>query len=345
MSPKAVHTFFIPGGSIVTHDELLTKLGVEVNKTFCMTEDQLIAACADADAVLALGAKVIPGYELTNKVIESLPNCKVIACLGIGYDTVDVKTATEHGICVTNVPDYCLEEMSDQALALILYCARKFYSVIPAVKEGKWTTNPETLNSLKPVHRLSEQTLGLIGFGNIPRTLVGKVRSLGFRILVHDPYVPDTVFKIFRVQSVSLDELLRESDFVSLHAALTPENHHMISTKELKRMKNTAHLINTARGGLVDEEALIKALNEGVIAGAGLDVLEGEPPSPDNPLFNVPNCVVTGHFGNYSEESHVEMWLRPWEEAARIFQNKWPQGLVNPQVKDRFIEKWGITPT
>lgn len=344
MSQKAVHTFFVPGGSVVTYDELLTKLGVEVTKTFCMTEDQLIAACSEADAVLALGAKVIPGYEFNQKVIESLSKCKIIACLGIGYDTVDVSAATDSGICVTNVPDYCIEEMSDQTLALIMYCARKLYKVIPAVKEGKWTTNPETLNSLKPVRRLSEQTLGLIGFGNIPRALVAKARALGLRIIAHDPYAPTTMFKLFRVESVGLDRLLRESDFISLHAALTPETERMIGAKQFENMKRTAYLVNTARGGLVDEEALYAALSEGMIAGAALDVLETEPASPDNPLFKLENCVITGHFGNYSEESHVEMWLRPWEEAARMLQNKWPHGLVNPQVRDKFTAKWGVSP-
>ena len=344
MALKAVHTFWIPGGAVVTHDDLLTSLGIQVEKTFCLTEDQIISACADADAALALGAQVIPGYGFTRKVIENLNKCRIIACLGIGYDTVDVKAATEHGICVTNVPDYCIEEMSDQALALLLYCARKFYKVVPAIKAGKWTTNPETLNSLKPVHRLTKQTLGLLGFGNIPRTLVPKARALGFRIIAYDPYCPDTVFKIFRVESVGLDQLLKESDFISIHAALTPETEHMLGAEQFKKMKSTAHIINTARGGLVDEAALYNALVDGTIAGAGLDVLEQEPANPDNPLFKLENCVITGHFGNYSEESHIEMWRRPWEEAARIFQNKWPQGVVNPQVKEKFVAKWGVNP-
>jgi D-3-phosphoglycerate dehydrogenase len=194
------------------------------------------------------------------------------------------------------------------------------------------------------MHRLSGQTLGLIGFGRIPRTIVPKAKSFGLRIIAHDPNLPNTMFKRFAVESVGLDQLLEESDFVSLHASLTPETKHMMGLQQFKRMKPSAYLINTARGELVDEKALYTALSKGLIAGAGLDVLETEPPSPDNPLLKLNNILITGHSAYYSEESTEELFRRPWEEVARVLQGKWPHGLVNPQVKERFKAKWGTHP-
>ena len=337
---KVVHTLFIPG-AVITHEGLLAGLDVEVVKTLCPNEDQIIAATSDADAVMGAGGKILPDYRFSRKVIENLTKCKIIALLGIGYDTVDLKAATEYGICVTNVPDYCLDEVSDHTMTLILACARKLYRLIPEIKAGKWTATQEGMALLKPVHRLRGQTLGLAGFGNIPRTMVPKAKAFGFRILAYDPYVPQPTFKVFGVESASLDRLLEESDFVSLHAALTPENEGMIGIEQFKKMKPTACLINTARGGLVDEEALYTALSQGLIAAAGIDVLEPEPPNPDKPLFKLDNILITGHSAHYSEEADEELWRRPWEEVSRVLRGEWPHGFVNPQVKEKFVAKWG----
>ena len=343
MSFKVVDTFYA-SGIVPTYDELLTKLGAEVEKTFCTTEEELISACSEADAVIALGIRITPGYIFSLKVIESLNKCRLIALTGIGYDSVDIAAATEKGICVANVPYYCLEEVSDHAMALILACARKFYQLFPDIKNGKWSTQADYLSALRPLHRLSGQTLGLIGFGNIARTLVPKARAFGLRIIAYSPHVPNAFFKTFEVESVKLDQLLEESDFVSMHTNLTPETKHMIGLEQFKRMKPTAYFINTARGELVDERALHTALSEGLIAGAGLDVLESEPPDHDNPLLKLNNVLISGHFAYYSEESREELFRWPWEEVARVLQGKWPQGLVNPQVKERFIVRWGIHP-
>jgi len=340
LSFKVVVTFYVPR-IVPTYDELLTELGAVVEKTFCATEEELISACSEADAVIALGIRITPGYIFSSKVIENLNKCRLIALTGIGYDNVDVAAATEKGVCVANNPYYCLEEVSDHAMALMLACARKFYQLLPDVKSGKWSTQPDYLSALKPLHRLSGQTLGLIGFGNIARTLVPKARVFGFRIIGYAPHVPEVWFKTFRVQSVELDRLLEESDFVSLHTALTPETRHMMGLEQFKKMKRTAYFINTARGELVDERALYAALSGGLIAGAGLDVLESEPTSSDNPLLKLSNVLITGHFAYYSEESREELFRRPWEEIARVWHGEWPQGLVNPQVKERFSAKWG----
>jgi len=341
LSFRVVVTFYVPG-AIPTYDELLTKLGAEVEKTFCTTEDELISACSEADAVIAVGIRITPGYVFSPRVIENLNKCRLIALTSIGYDNVDIAAATEKAVCVANVPYYCLEEVSDHAMALILACARRFYQLLPDIKSGKWSTQADYLSALKPLHRLSGQTLGLIGFGNIARTLVPKAKAFGFRIIAYAPHVPRILFKTFEVESVELDQLLKESDFVSMHTALTPETKHMMGLGQFKRMKPTAYFINTARGELVDEKALYTALSEGLIAGAGLDVLESEPPSRDNPLLKLDNVLITGHFAYYSEESREELFMWPWEEVARVLQGEWPQGLVNPQVKERFSVKWGV---
>jgi D-3-phosphoglycerate dehydrogenase len=344
LSCKAVVTFYVPG-VVPAYDELLTKLGAEVEKTFCATEEELISACCEADAVIALGIRITPGYIFSTKVIENLNKCRLIALTGIGYDNVDIAAATEKGICVANNPYYCLEEVSDHAMALILACARKFYQLVPDIKSGKWSTQADYLSALKPLHRLSGQTLGLIGFGNIARALVPKAKAFGFRIIAYAPHVPHILFETFKVESVELDQLLEESDFVSMHTALTRETKHMMRLPQFKKMKRTAHFFNTARGELVDERALCTALSEGLIAGAGLDVLESEPPGQDNPLLKLNNVLITGHFAYYSEESREELFRWPWEEVARVLQGEWPQGLINAQVKERFSAKWGFHPT
>ena len=340
MGFKVVVTFYAPG-IVPTYDELLAELGAEVEKTFCATEEELISACSEADAVIALGIRIMPGYIFSLKVIENLNKCRLIALTGIGYDNVDIAAATKKGICVANVPYYCLEEVSDHTMALILACARKFYQLLPDIKSGKWSTQADYLSALKPLHRLSGQTLGLIGFGNIARTLVPKAKAFGFRIIAYAPHVPDNLFKKLKVESVELDQLLEESDVISMHTALTSETKHMMGLQQFKKMKPTAYFINTARGELVDEEALYTALSEGLISGAGLDVLNPEPPNPDNPLLKLDNVLITGHFAYYSEESREELFVRPWEEVVRVLHGEWPHSLVNPQVKEKFRVKWG----
>jgi D-3-phosphoglycerate dehydrogenase len=339
LSFRAVVTFYVPG-IVPTYDELLTRLGTQVDKTFCATEEELVSACSEADGIMALGIRITPGYVFSHRVVQSLNKCRVIALTGIGYDNVDIAAATEKGICVANNPYYCLEEVSDHAMALILACARKFYQLIPEVKSGKWSTQADYLSALQPLHRLSGQTLGLIGFGNIARALVPKARVFGLRIVAYAPHVPRGLFETFKVESVGLDQLLEESDLVSMHTALTPETRHMMGLSQFKKMKRTAYFVNTARGELVDERALCTALSEGLIAGAGLDVLESEPPGQDNPLLKLNNALITGHFAYYSEESQEELFRWPWEEVARVLKGEWPQGLLNSEVKGRFSAKW-----
>ena len=303
------------------------------------TEDEIISAAADADAVVV-------GAEPYNKrVINSLKSLCLISTPKMGYDNIDVAAATEAGVCVSCVAGVSAEEVSDHAMALILACARKIVRLDKAVRAGVWRSfhGPEMEEIWQGIVPLRGQTLGLVGFGQIARALVPKAKGFGLRILVHDPYVPDKVVKDLGVEAVELNRLLPESDFVSLHCALTPDNRHMLGAEQLHLMKPTAYLINTGRGQLVDEKALYAALTSGDIAGAGLDVVETEPIKLDNPILNLDNVVVTGHSGHYSDQAIANIRQRPVEDVTRIMSGEWPRGWVNPQVKDKFTTRWSQT--
>ncbi|MBI4596071.1 MAG: C-terminal binding protein [Candidatus Tectomicrobia bacterium] len=338
---KIVATFFIP--NVDLGEENAKEIGAELVKRLCRTgaeanEDELYAVAQDADAVITN----IQPY--TRRVIERLRKCRVISAIGIGYDWIDVQAATDHGICVVNVPDYCLEEVSAHAMALLLACSRKLVRVFDAVRAGKWNSAVpvEIRQGIQPpMFRLKGQTLGLVGFGNIARTLVPMAKGFGLRVIAYDPRVTASVGQQYGVELMGLDRLLEQSDFVSLHASLATETRHMLGLKELKKMKPTAYFINTARGGLVDEEALYTALSEGYIAGAGLDVLDPEPPNPDNPLLKLHNVIITAHMAQYSDRAEQELWRRPAEAAIQVLKGEWPRGLVNAQVKEKFVARWG----
>ncbi|RKY04329.1 C-terminal binding protein [Candidatus Poribacteria bacterium] len=308
--------------------EILEKVGAEIVPVRAENEDELIEGLRDADAILNVATKI------TRRVIESLEKCRVIVRYGIGVDTVDIKAATEKGICVANVPDFCWEEVSDTAMSLILAVTRKVVYLNNLVKQGIWDRS-----RARPIHRFQKMTLGLLSFGNIPRTLVKKARPFGFkRIISYDPYVPREVFEMYGVEPVDLDTLLRESDVLSIHTPLTEETYHMIGEAELRKMKPTAYLINTGRGAVIDERALYRALKEGWIAGAGLDVLEKEPPDPDNPLLKLDNVVITPHYASYTEEAYHELRVKVAENAAAALQGKLPKYVVNPEVIPKL--KW-----
>lgn len=336
MGWKVAATFYFPG--LDFGEDKLAGVGATLEKKLCQTPKEIIALAHDADAVIS-PTSVQP---YTRPVVEQLAKCRIIASVGIGYESIDLPTATEMGIAVTNTPDYCLEEVSDHALALMLALARKIPRVQRAVREGKWTTSPELRKGiLPPMFHLRGQTLGLIGFGRIARALVPKAKGFGLQIVVYDPYVSAEALAGLGVEKVDLDRLLRESDFISVHAALTPQNHHLLGLNELKKMKPTAYLVNTARGGLVDEKTLLTALEQKHIAGAGLDVLETEPPDPNSPLLQMDNVIITGHTAQFSDHSEAELWRRPADEIVRVFQGQWPVHVVNPQVKEKFFSRWG----
>jgi len=338
MEFKVLLTVDYPG---IPHDEsVLTNVGAKFAKIPCKTEDELIATAKDADAIITIPLE----QPFPRRVIEKLEKCRIISSPGIGYDGIDLEAATDHGICVTNTPDYCLEEVSDHAMALLLCCARKVYQQDKAVREGKWDSleRPKIRYDIwPPMFRIKGQTLGLMGFGRVPRTLTPKAQGFGMKVIAYDPYVPADVAAGMGVELVDFDRLLRESDYISIHSALTAETKHMMSLEQFKKMKKTAYLINTARGPLVDDAALYTALSEGMIAGAGLDVLEDEPPNLDNPLFTLDNVVITAHCAHYSDQSAIELRSRPVEEVARALKGELPINILNPKVKDLFLQKWG----
>src|SRR5262245_3176431 len=264
--------------SLEPERQVLAPLGVELRPQQCHSEQETIELTREADGVLNCYAKI------TARVIENLKHCKIIARYGIGVDNVDVVAATRSGILVTNVPDYCIDEVSDHALALLLALARHIVAADAAVKAGTWD-----VVSHAEIRRLRGQTLGLVGFGKIAIAVSAKAQALGLRVLAHDSYLDAELIARHGVEAVDLDTLLTSSDAVSIHVPLLPETRNLIGERELARMKATAFLINTSRGGIVDEEALAVALKEGRLGGAALDVLSAEPLPADHPLRPAPN--------------------------------------------------------
>jgi len=318
---KVVHTDAHPHQVIEEERKELDKVHAKLILSVCKTEDEVIEAARYADAIMSVFS------PLTRRVMESLQNCKVIARYGIGVDNIDVEAATDSGIIVANVPDFCFEEVSNHTIALILACAKKLTFLNNGTKQGHWDHCPE------PMGPIYGQTLGLVGCGNIGRTTAKKAQCFGLRILGYDPYVDESTAKGYGITLVSLPQLLKESDFVSLHTPLNKETRHLIGEQQLKLMKSSAYLINTARGAVVDELALIKALNEGWITGAGLDVFEEEPIAPDNPLLKMDNVLVTPHSASYSDVSFATLRRRVGEAIVSVLSGQWPRSLVNPAVK------------
>jgi D-3-phosphoglycerate dehydrogenase len=318
------------------------KMGVDFQTIQCNTEDEIIAAARDADAVITLM------QPYSRRVIENLQKCRLIFNAGTGFDSIDLKSATEFGICVTYPGDYCTEEVSEHAMALLLACARKIMQVHRAVKEGKWDSFKKVAirgEILPPMFRLEGQTLGIIGLGRTGRATVPKAKGFGMKVVAFNPNMPTDVFKEIGIEAVSFDNLLKMSDFVLIQAAMRPgvkHMKHMIGMEQLKLMKPTAYLINTARGSFIDQEALYTALVEGIIAGAGLDVMEEEPGgiSADHPLLTLDNVIITAHTSYYSEQSWAMYKQRMCEAVASIMEGRWPDWLINPEVKDNFQRRW-----
>ena len=305
----------------VSFDEeraVLGPTGAELVLEHARTEEELIAACRGADALL------VQYGRMTARVIDSLDRCRGIVRYGVGVDQVDIPAATRRGIWVCNVPDYGTDEVSDHAVTLILAGARKLVPMANAVQAGHWD-----VNQFKPIFRLRGRTLGVIGLGRIGSMVAAKAQGFGIRVIACDPYRSAAYFAERRVEGVDLDTLLAEADFVSVNAPLTDETRHLIGERELRLMKPTALVVNTARGGLVDGAALARALRDGRIAGAALDVAEQEPIPPDDPLRGLDHCLLTPHAAWYSEEASRALKAMAAEEVARILQGQPPRCPLN----------------
>jgi D-3-phosphoglycerate dehydrogenase len=303
---------------------VLGPLGAELRPQQCRSEEEIIALAQDADAVLNCYAK------MTARVIENLKRCRIIARYGIGVDNVDLAAATKARILVTNVPDYCIDEVSDHALALLLALARRVAAADAAVKAGAWDVVAHA-----GIRRLRGRTLGLLGFGKIAKALASKVRPLGMKVMAYDPYLAPEEIGRLGAEAAGLEKLLAEADAVSIHVPLSPETRNLIGERELARMKPAAFLINTSRGGIVNEEALAAALKETRLGGAALDVLSVEPPPADHPLYGAPNVILTPHLAFYSRESVIELQTKATEEVARVLKGEPPRSPVNGEVLTR----------
>ncbi|MCS6861870.1 MAG: C-terminal binding protein [Abditibacteriales bacterium] len=297
---------------------LTQELNAQLVKVHLKTEEEVIATCAEADVLLVAFAPI------TRRVIENLKRCQLIVRYGIGYDMIDVDAATERGIAVCNVPDYCIEEVALHTVGLLLCCARKILQLDASMRAGRW----DARGAAYPGHRLSQQTLGIVGIGRIGRTVARMAQALGLNVVAFDPFVSASDV----AQMVSFDELLRSADYVTIHCPLTEGTRHLFNADAFSKMKPSAYLINCARGAIVDEQALIGALRQKRIAGAALDVYAQEPLPADSPLRHWDNVILQPHAAWYSEESFAELQERVAESVVQFFQGERPRGLVNPQV-------------
>jgi D-3-phosphoglycerate dehydrogenase len=291
----------------------LARLDPELRMAKSASAEDILAVAREADAVLVTYAK-LPG-----ELLHQLTRCKAIGRFGLGVDNIDLKAAGELGITVTYVPDYCMHEVSDHAMALLLALTRKIPLSNALVQAGRWE-----MPAVAPIHRIAGRVLGLVGFGNIPRTLAPKAKAFGLRVVAHDPYVPAETFAAAGVEGLGFDKLLEVSDFVSIHAPLTPATRGLFDAEVLQKMKRGALLINTARGPLVNEDALVAALDSGQVGGAALDVVTIEPPPKDSKLIGRDNVILTPHTGFYSVEALEELQSKCAADVARVLSGEAP---------------------
>jgi D-3-phosphoglycerate dehydrogenase len=296
---------------------VLAEIGAELELAADSSPESVMKLAADADAVLVTYAKI------NADMIRRMKKVRIISRFGIGVDNVDLDAATQKGIVVTKVPDYCIDEVSDHAMALLLSAVRKIPMATDQVYAGTWK-----MPNFVPIHRLRGSVLGLVGFGRIPQLVAPKAKAFGMRVVAFDPYVPPEIFQSLGVERTELDELLTISDYVSIHSPLTPETKGMFNEAAFKKMKKGSYVVNTARGPIIDEAALAAAVDSGHIAGAALDVMTNEPPV-NSPLIGKGNVIITPHTSFYSEESLVELQTKAAQEVANVLTDKAPRNPVN----------------
>jgi D-3-phosphoglycerate dehydrogenase len=318
-------------GNVAIERAIIEGAGLELTAAHCKTEEEVIDVARDADAVIAQYATV------GAKAIGAFTRCQVIARYGTGVDIVDVDAATRRGILVTNVPnDWCENEVADHAMALLLAVGRKICVYDQACRAGTWQWQTGY-----PIHRLRGSILGLLSFGSIAQAVAARAAGFGMRVITHDPYLLAPEISARGATPVSFGALLEQSDYLVVQAPLTKETHHLIGEPELRRMKPTAFLVNTARGPIISDDALYRGLREGWIAGAGLDDIEEEPAkqrdwTPVNPLLTLPNVVVTPHAAYYSEEAIHTVREFAAREVVRVLTG---QPAVSPVNADQLIAR------
>jgi D-3-phosphoglycerate dehydrogenase len=313
MPPPLIAITDSPFPSLDPAKAALARLNPELRMAKSASREDILEVARNADAVLVTYAK------LPRELLQELTHCKAIGRFGLGVDNIDIKAAAELGMTVTYVPDYCMHEVSDHAMALLLALARKIPLSNKLVQAGRWE-----MPAVVPIHRLAGRALGLVGFGNIPRALAPKAQALGLRVIAHDPFVSQAVFADAGVEPMSFEGLLAVSDFVSVHAPLTPATRGLFNADVFRKMKKGAMLINTARGPLVDEAALIDSLDAGHLGGAALDVVEAEPLLPDSQLLGRDNVILTPHTAFYSVEALDELQTKCASDVARVLSGEAP---------------------
>lgn len=314
--------------------EALDPIGAAIVEVSAGSDDEFIeAAKDDADALIARGRYI------NRNIISSLNKCVVIGLGSVGADTVDVDAATDHDIVVTNVPDVFIDEVADHTMMLLLAAHRRLLLMHQMTRDGRWREG-------RPYHddipRMWGCTIGLISFGNVAKAVARRCHVFGLRVIAYDPFVGELEMTKANVEPItSLFELLERSDFVSMHAPLNAQTHHMLSDEHFARMKTSALFINNGRGKTVDEEALIRALESKAIAGAALDVFEQEPVSTNNPLLHMDNVACTPHMASASARMGPESRRRLGRELAMVLQGRWPRSAVNPSVLSRTnLRRW-----
>jgi len=305
-------------GSMEEEKKEFDRIAAELTLAQVREEEDLIRVCKEAEGLINQYA------PLTRRVLENLPKCKVIARYGVGLDPVDLRAATDLGIIVANVPDYCMDEVADQAISMILTLIRKTTFFDQKVKSGQWDFRQGI-----PIHRLRGKTLGLIGCGKIGLEVAKRISAFGVKVITFDPYLERVPQGI---ELKDFDSVIKGSDFISIHCPLNDSTRHLIGEQTFKKMEKRPLLINTSRGPIVDEKALIQALKEGLVSGAGLDVLETEPPDPLNPLLKMENVILTPHVSFYSVESISELKRSTAKNVVDVLTGRWPRAVVNREV-------------
>lgn len=305
----------------------------EIVEVEAASVEDFVAVARDADAIITSW-----GIKIDQSIIDGLTKCVVIGVGSVGVDMVDVDAATRAGIVVTNVPDVFIEEVADHAMMLLLSTTRRTKQMDQMVRDGDWFKGRPLLSDTP---RLLGQTLGLVAFGNVARCTARRAVAFGMHVIAHDPYVSELTISEAGVEPVGWQELLERSDYLSIHAPLNEETRHLLGADAFAQMKSSAVVINTARGPVIDEADLIQALSDNVIAGAGLDVLEQEPPDSDNPLLAMSNVVITPHVASATNRMRPETRRRVGREVALVLRNRWPMSCVNPTVLPRVtLERW-----
>ncbi|MDB6092754.1 MAG: D-3-phosphoglycerate dehydrogenase [Verrucomicrobia bacterium] len=314
----------------------LAALGIDLVEKKAVGEDEIIAACQEADVVLVEGAKT----PMTARVIDALPRTRLIAKYAVGVDNVDLPAATRRGIVVANAADYCTEEVSDHAVALLLGCARRVVSMDRFVHAGNWSGYSKG----RPLRRINQLTLGLVGLGRIARATVRKMAGFRLRMQASDPYLPPGAIEP-GVEIVPLEQLLRESDLVSVHVPLTAETRGLLNEAAFRLMKPTAYVVNTSRGPVIDEESIIRALREKWIAGAALDVVTEEPLPASSPLREMDQVILTPHCGAESSDSLQHARRTVIDTVEAVAKGYWPPYPVNPKAAPRLpLKPWSEFP-